>query len=149
MTQSIDYSQWQSCEHDDEPQDQQRDLFSGYWAEVGPDPRRNPGGWSWTILQGGDGDDVDGGFADDETSAKAAVQKWADEHDKVTVYWEEVVARSATFTRDQLAHVEIDQVPVDVEPGNPLAVLLSGAAADMDSDLGTVRVTITSIDEED
>jgi hypothetical protein len=60
MTQSIDYSQWRSCGHDDEPRDQQRDLFAGY-----------------------------------------------------------------------------------------LAPLLYAAGADMDSDLGTVRVTVTSIEEED
>jgi hypothetical protein len=34
----IDYTQWQSCDHEDEdePHDQQRDLPSGLWAEAGP-----------------------------------------------------------------------------------------------------------------
>lgn len=79
---SIDYSQWQSCEHDDAPRDQQRDLHSGYWAEIGPDNRHVSPGWSWTILYFNqeDNETVADGYVPDKAAAKQAVQDWADRH---------------------------------------------------------------------
>lgn len=66
----------------------------------------------------------------------------------VTIDWTEVVARSATFPRSRLAVVWPVR-PGDIEPGSLLAGILSGAAVDMNSDLGTERVTITEVSEGD
>lgn len=71
-----DYSTWQSEMHDDEPRDQERDLHYPYWAEVGPDTRQAPDGWSWTILTGTEGETVAGGLAPTEDAAKQAVADW-------------------------------------------------------------------------
>lgn len=71
-------AEWWSCEHDDEPRDQMRDLAEGFWADVGPDERERPGGWSWTIMSGEQV--ITDGFADNEAAAKAAVGQWAAEH---------------------------------------------------------------------
>lgn len=59
----------------DEPRDQQRDLeIPGHWAEIGPD---YPKGWTWTVLHSNPStEEVDGGWAVDEKSAKAAVERW-------------------------------------------------------------------------
>jgi hypothetical protein len=73
-----DYSQWQSCEHDEEPRDQWRDLFGPFWAEIGPEDRPGPRGWSWTILERDSADEIAGGYAGSEAAAKQAVQDWAD-----------------------------------------------------------------------
>jgi hypothetical protein len=63
--------------HDDEPRDQDRDLgIPHLYGEVGPDSRHGPGGWSWTIVRSPDGEEIDGGFADDEAAAKRAVDEW-------------------------------------------------------------------------
>jgi hypothetical protein len=72
---SVDYSQWQPMDHG-EYNDQQRDLFGPYWAEIGPDNRQQPDGWSWTVLYGSNGDAVADGFAASEAEAKAAVDAW-------------------------------------------------------------------------
>jgi hypothetical protein len=77
----MDYSQWHSSKHDDEPRDQERDLRvpgHGYWASIGPDARRAPGGWSWVILEfdGTDNHEEASGFAGDEQAAKQAVDDW-------------------------------------------------------------------------
>lgn len=72
---------WESQEHDDEPRDQQTDLPGGYWANIGPDGRRKPDGWSWTVLDfDDDNTTVASGFADTEAEAKAAVTAWAKAH---------------------------------------------------------------------
>ena len=80
-----DTTQWHSSLHDDEPRDQDRDLrIAGRscWASIGPDSRRTPDGWSWTILEftGADNDEIDGGHADDEAAAKKAVDEWEAAH---------------------------------------------------------------------
>lgn len=77
----MDYSQWHSSMHDDEPRDQDRDLHvagRSYRASIGPDSRDRAGGWSWAILEFDDADNnvIDGGFADDEPAAKKAVDDW-------------------------------------------------------------------------
>jgi hypothetical protein len=73
----IDYTQWQSCDHEDEPHDQQRDLPSGLWAEVGPDSRRGSNEWSWLIMDfDRDNAEVASGFAPTEVAAKSAVAQW-------------------------------------------------------------------------
>ena len=70
--------EWVDSYHDDEPRDQQADLFGPYWASIGPDVRRDPEGWSWTILHfDADNVEVASGFADDERSAKRAVKRAA------------------------------------------------------------------------
>lgn len=81
----MDTTQWHSSMHDDEPRDQERDLrIAGRscWASIGPDNRRTPDGWSWTILESTDGDDheIAGDFADDEAAAKEAVDQWEADH---------------------------------------------------------------------
>ena len=86
------------------------------------------------------------GFTVGEDDAKAAVQKWVDGYDAVTIDWTETVARSATFTRAQLASVW-PVTPADVIPGSDLAGLLADAAVDMDSDVATIRTTITDVTE--
>ena len=76
-------TEWQPCPGrlDGEPNDLQRDLFSGFWAEVGPDDRKDPDGWSWTIMNFDlDNYTVADGFSPDEAAAKKAVQDWADTH---------------------------------------------------------------------
>jgi hypothetical protein len=76
---TINYREWQSCNHEDEPRDQQRDLFGPYWAQVGPDTRQDPDGWSFSIIDFDlDNEDVHGGFTATEDEAKAAVQAWYD-----------------------------------------------------------------------
>lgn len=81
---ALDYHQWHSSSHDDEPRDQRRDLRAGdgaYWAEIGPDERQKPGGWSWTVIDFDAGnEDIASGFADDEASAKQAVDEWEAAH---------------------------------------------------------------------
>lgn len=74
----MDYTQWQSSEHDEEPRDQQRDLDGRFWAEVGPDDRHAPDGWAWTIIK--NSEEVADGYVADEDAAKRAVQKWADDN---------------------------------------------------------------------
>jgi hypothetical protein len=81
----IDTTQWHSSGHDEEPRDQERDLriaSHSYWASIGPDTRRTPDGWSWTILEATDGDnhEIAGDFADDEAAAKRAVDQWEAAH---------------------------------------------------------------------
>lgn len=81
----MDYSQWHSSNHDDEPRDQERDLNipgHGYWASIGPDNRQQADGWSWTILEfdGTDNDEIESGFADDEQAAKKTVDDWEATH---------------------------------------------------------------------
>ena len=81
----IDRGQWHSSMHDDEPRDQERDLrITGrsYWASIGPDNRRTPDGWSWTILEftGRDNHEIAADFADDEAAAKRAVDQWEAAH---------------------------------------------------------------------
>jgi hypothetical protein len=73
----------------------------------------------------------------------------AGEQETVTIDWEETVARSAQFTRAQLADVWPVYAPADVELGSRLAGILADAGVDMDSDVGTVRVTVTAIDEDE
>lgn len=75
----IDYRQWQSCEHDDEPRDQQIDFDGPYWAQCGPDERRIPGGWSWTIMDCDDEmyPEVITGHAATEQEAKSACERQA------------------------------------------------------------------------
>jgi hypothetical protein len=71
---SVDFTQWQSMEHHDEPRDQMRDLFGPYWASVGPE---DGPGWSWTITDSDlDNADVTGGRTDTEEAAKQAVGEW-------------------------------------------------------------------------
>jgi hypothetical protein len=143
------YSGWQPA-GTDEPRDQQRDLFDGCWAEVGPDTRFHPDGWTWNILHSGNNPalaaELGQGFTVGEDDAKTAVQKWVDGYDAVTIDWTETVARSATFTRAQLASVW-PVTPADVIPGSDLSVLLADAAVDMDSDVATIRTTITDVTE--
>ena len=69
-----------------------------------------------------------------------------DRQEIITINWQETVARSATFTRAQLADVWPVDV-ADVEPGSRLAAILANAGVDMDSDLGTDRVTVTEVYE--
>jgi hypothetical protein len=81
----MDATQWHSSMHDDEPRDQQRDLrITGrsYWASIGPDSRRTPGGWSWTILEftGCENQEIAGDVADDEAAVKKAVDQWEAAH---------------------------------------------------------------------
>jgi hypothetical protein len=81
----INTTQWHSSGHDGEPRDQERDFRipgRGYWASIGPDNRRTPDGWSWTILEftGGDNHEIAGDFADDEAAAKRAVDQWEAAH---------------------------------------------------------------------
>lgn len=74
----MDERGWLPIDLDGSPEgDQQKDLVDGHWGEVGPDGRREPDGWSWTILAGTDGDAVADGLAADEAGAKAAVDQWA------------------------------------------------------------------------
>lgn len=72
--------EWESSGHDDEPRDQQTDLFGPYWASIGPDNRvgnKYPNGWSWDVLNfDKDNSETAQGFAPDEAAAKAAVDQW-------------------------------------------------------------------------
>jgi hypothetical protein len=82
-------TKWQASLHEDEPRDQHRDLLiagHSYWASIGPDIRRKPDGWSWTILEftGQDSEEIAEGFADDEAAAKAAVAEWESAHQGAT-----------------------------------------------------------------
>jgi hypothetical protein len=81
----MDATQWHNSMHDDEPRDQYRDLRiagRGYCASVGPDNRRAPDGWSWTIMEfaGGDNREIAGDLAEDEAAAKNAVDQWEAAH---------------------------------------------------------------------
>jgi hypothetical protein len=68
--------EWVSARTDD-PRDQQCDLIGVYWAELGPDPRQQPDGWSWTIMDfDQDNAEVAFGFSANEADAKAAVASW-------------------------------------------------------------------------
>jgi hypothetical protein len=73
--------------HPDERRDQERDLriAGAYWASIGPDNRRKPDEWSWTILESdgnGDSTEIEAGFADNEDAAKQAVADWGMAHQR-------------------------------------------------------------------
>ena len=69
---------WTRIRESFEPDDQQRGLHEGYWAEIGPNaaPGR-PGAWSWDVFESGSVTARAGGSARDERAAKAAVAEWA------------------------------------------------------------------------
>lgn len=91
---------WVTQHHLDEPRDQQTDLAGPFWASVGPDARRDPDGWSWTVMDFDD-DNAEvaagfaAGFAVSGDEAKAAVAAWADEHAPV-----EKTCKVIRFRRD-------------------------------------------------
>jgi hypothetical protein len=76
------YLNWMSSNHDDEPRDQQADLFSPYWAEVGPSFPE--GLWTWSIIESPNGDVVAGCDVPSEAAAKEAVEQWVSENYTVT-----------------------------------------------------------------
>jgi hypothetical protein len=107
----VDYSQWQPMANFGAEGDQQRDLFGGYWAAVGPE---TAGRWSWSILHGAGGQAVADGVEADEATAKAAVQAWEDEGSRIVA----VVFEATTAYEARLTYADL----VRLAPAGELAV---------------------------
>lgn len=77
--------EWTPIRENDYPGDQQADLPGALYAQIGPDARRAPDGWSWSVIDFDADETIASGFAASEHEAKAAVENLAHNVEEFTL----------------------------------------------------------------